>query len=218
MRKERKLEIEQLAMDLLDENNITENPGKHLDVIAKRERITVLPFKDWLPETCGKILYVDNKPVIFYNEKHDQKMVNFTIAHELGHHFLKHLENQQSEIICMNRDLQKTEEKKDQREVEANFFAACLLIPLNILKPAFDEFMDLNGRYNGILYVDKQPCNYTDYKICIHRMQAYFCVSETAIRYRLMNLGWMQFNMPINEDEAKGISLAKYLERSSTND
>ncbi len=212
MRKERKLEIEQLAMDLLDENKITDNPGKHLDVIAKRERITVLPFKDWPPETCGKILYINNEPVIFYNENHDIKMVNFTIAHELGHYFLKHLENQQAEIICMNRDLQKSDDRKDPHEVEANFFAACLLMPLNLLMPAFAAFMEWNERYNGVLYVDKQPCNFRDYKCCIHRMQIHFWASETAIRYRLINLGWMNFNMQFNEKEDRGICLARYLE------
>ena len=68
-------------------------------------------------------------------------------------------------------------------------------------------------RSGGVLYVDKQSCNLGDYKLCIHLMKKHFLASEVAIRYRLVNLGWMKFNMTFDRQEDPGISIAKYLEK-----
>lgn len=212
MNRARKIELEKLALDILSKHNIRDNPGKHLKEITDAEGITVLAYKGWDPQVCGKIILIDNAPAIFYNEEHTERMISFTIAHELGHYFLGHLDEQTVEIICLDRDFQRMEEKTDKREVEANYFASCLLLPLNLLKPEFDAFMEWNRIYNGVLYVDKQPCNFHNYKMCIQKMQLCFLASETAIRYRLINLGWMIFNIEFDDKEDKGISLARYLE------
>lgn len=216
MKRERKIELDQFAMDVLSKYGIIKNPAKHLGEITKGENISVLAHEGWKLELCGKIMYIDGDPVIFYNADHNHRMINFTIAHELGHYFLKHLENEKSEIVCINRDLQKSDDSRDKREVEANFFASCLLMPFNLVQPVFKDFMEWNRRYNGVLYVDKQPSNFADYKACIMRMQVHFYVSQTVIRYRLIGLGWMDFNIKFKEDEDRGISLAKYLERERT--
>ncbi len=212
MEKERKIELEMFAMGILQKHSIIENPGNHLYEITEAEKITVLAHDGWEPEICGKIMFFNGAPVIFYNSMHTERMINFTIAHELGHYYLKHLENQKAEIICLERDLQKIDDQKDKREVEANFFAAFLLMPFNLLQPAFEKFLEWNGR-SKILYVDKQSCNLKDYKCCIQQLQVQFNVSQTAIRYRLINLGWMVFNIQFESDQDNGISLAKYLER-----
>jgi len=212
MKNERKIELEMFTMEILEKYSISENPPKHLREIAEGEHIAVLPHEGWEPEMCGKIMYINGDPVIFYNANHTERMINFTIAHELGHFYLKHLEDQKTEIICMERDLQKIDDLKDKQEVEANFFAACLLMPFSLLQPAFEAFMKWNDRSNGVLYVDKQSCNLRDYKCCIQRMQLYFDVSQTAIRYRLINLGWMEFNIKFESNQDNGISLANYLE------
>lgn len=177
------------------------------------EKITLIDYHDWSEDICGRFLYIDDEPAIFYNAKHTEAMQAFTIAHELGHYFLRYLDDMEAEIICIDRDFNRlgNDDSKFEKEVEANYFAACLLMPLNVLSPIFWSFMSRNNR-NRVLYVDTQQCNYLDYKQCIRTLQLYFLVSESAIRYRLINLKWMQFNIHFEPTEDRGISIAEYLQ------
>ncbi|MBQ3225280.1 MAG: hypothetical protein IJB42_06180, partial [Oscillospiraceae bacterium] len=63
------------------------------------------------------------------------------------------------------------------------------------------------------LYVDNQPCNFLDYKKCIYTIQLYFLASELAIRYRLINLGWMDFNLEFRKEKHDFVSISKYIEK-----
>ena len=208
----RKKEIEQFAIQILAEYDIHDNPGKHLKRIVDGEGIILIDYHEWSEEICGRFLYIDNEPAIFYNAKHTAPMQAFTISHELGHYFLKHLDNVEAEIICIDRNFNRLDDDNDtfQKEVEANYFAACLLMPLNLLYPVFWSFMERINR-NDVLYVDKQQCNYVDYKQCIRTLQLYFLASESAIRYRLINIGWMIFNINFEPTVDRGISIAEYL-------
>lgn len=215
MIQKRKKEIEQLAMRILSQYRIMDNPGQHLQIILDGEQIQLLGYDDWAVDICGRFMYIEEEPVIFFNSKHTPAMQAFTIAHELGHYFLKHLENEEAEIICLNRDFQRMDDSSDakkEREVEANYFAACLLLPLNLIYPVFETFMQ-SQRLTGILYVDKQQCNFIAYKRCIWAFQMHFTASETAIRFRLVSLGWMRFNIQFQETEDRGISIADYLRK-----
>jgi len=212
---ERRYEIEQLAITALWKHKIKENPGRFITKIVEAEGIELIDYNDWAVEECGRYLCCDDMTAIFYNAKHTGKMQAFTIAHELGHHFLGHLKDVPTETVCLDRDFQRMDESndpKDNNEVEANFFAACLLLPLDQLKPEFDTFLKLSGR-SAPIYVDRQSCNFQDYRDCIGRLSMYFFASETAIRYRLIDLGWMEFNITYRKDEDKGISIARYLEQ-----
>lgn len=214
----RKREIEQETMRILSNYRISENPGKHLQKVVTGEKIVLIDYHDWSEEICGRFLFIDNEPAIFYNAKHTEAMQAFTIAHELGHYFLHHLDDMEAEIICIDRDFNRlgNEYDKFEKEVEANYFAACLLMPLNLLTPIFCEFMKRNNR-TRVLYVDTQQCNYLDYKQCIRTLQLYFLASESAIRYRLVNLQWMQFNIHFEPTEDRGISIAEYLSQIGKN-
>jgi hypothetical protein len=52
---------------------------------------------------------------------------NFTIAHEIGHFLLPGHDTE--ECVCFSRDLESWKEELDRRELDANEFAAELLIP-----------------------------------------------------------------------------------------
>lgn len=144
MTQKRKKEVEQLAMRILSQYRIKDNPGQHLQTILDGEKIQLMGYDDWAEDICGRFMYIDDEPVIFYNAKHTKAMQAFTIAHELGHYFLKHLETEEAEIICLDRDFQRMDDSDDakkEREVEANYFASCLLMPLNLIHPVFANFM-----------------------------------------------------------------------------
>lgn len=215
MTPKRKKEVEQLAMRILSQYRIKDNPGQHLQTILDGENIQLMGYDDWAEDICGRFMYIDDEPVIFYNAKHTTAMRAFTVAHELGHYFLKHLEAEEAEIICLDRDFQRMDDSDDakkKREVEANYFASCLLMPLDLIHPVFARFMQ-GQRLSGVLYVDKQQCNFMAYKQCIRVFQLYFTASETAIRFRLVSLGWMRFNIQFKETEDRGISIAEYLKK-----
>ena len=215
MTPKRKKEVEQLSMRILSQYRIKDDPGQHLQTILDGEKIQLMGYDDWAEDICGRFMYIDDEPVIFYNSKHTKAMQAFTIAHELGHYFLKHLETEEAEIICLDRDFQRMDDSDDakkEREVEANYFASCLLMPLDLIHPVFARFMQ-GQRLSGVLYVDKQQCNFLAYKQCVRIFQMFFTASETAIRFRLISLGWMRFNIQFEEKEDRGVSIARYLAR-----
>ena len=213
----RKKEVEQFAMQILAKYSIHDNPGKHINKIIDGESISLIDYHEWTEEICGRFLYIDDEPAIFYNAKHTAPMQAFTIAHELGHYFLRHLDGTEAEIICIDRDFNRLGSNDDasEKEVEANYFASCLLMPFNLLSPVFWTFMERINR-RGVLYVDTQQCNFLDYKQCIRTLQLYFLASESAIRYRLVNIGWMRFNIYFEPTVDRGISIAEYLKRLSS--
>lgn len=57
---------------------------------------------------------------------------NFTLAHEIGHYVLPGHDTE--ERICLTRDLESWSTKADTRELDANEFAAELLIPSGLLR------------------------------------------------------------------------------------
>jgi Zn-dependent peptidase ImmA (M78 family) len=84
----------------------------------------------------GAILEIDGKPAIaVLNKARPLQRQRFTLAHELGHIFLKHTERDiyDSEEIRENSG-QLIEKAKPPQEIEADIFASELLIPYEHLK------------------------------------------------------------------------------------
>lgn len=80
------------------------------DIMSAYEEII---YTDW-----GFTLYFANRYMIFYNDNIKIGAQRFTIAHEIGHIVLEHFINSDAEI----------------REIEANCFAANILMPINVLR------------------------------------------------------------------------------------
>ncbi len=117
---------------------------------------------------------------------------NFTIAHELGHYFLCHeLKNGQ----CFDADIFEDDTTVDTIEREANYFASCLLMPENKIKPAFLSMLSRShkAKIKDFLHVKN---NYTWGIWCGFRndLMKRYGVSETALRYRLIDLGLAKFS------------------------
>ncbi|MBR5496301.1 MAG: ImmA/IrrE family metallo-endopeptidase [Oscillospiraceae bacterium] len=82
------------------------------DTFENYKRITNAPIPCQSDSACGVTVCLGKKFLILYNEKErNQKRLNWTLAHELGH-------------ICLRHECD-----GDVQEIEANFFAAQLLMP-----------------------------------------------------------------------------------------
>lgn len=118
--------------------------------------------------------------------------LHFTIAHELGHYFLCHeLKNGQ----CFDSDILEDGTAVNAIEREANYFASCLLMPENKLRPAFLSMLEHSrkAKVKNFLHVQN---NFTWGIWCGFRddLMKRYGVSETALRYRLTKLKLASFS------------------------
>lgn len=124
------------AQSVLDEYGFKE-PLVDVYRIAQDNDIKIVPI---IPDGGGREFsgFLDSngeKPIIYVNASEPPARQNWTIAHELGHYFLKHKPDHWG---IAWRD--QTYEEKDQYEQEADFFAACLLIPRAMLTKAMEKY------------------------------------------------------------------------------
>lgn len=125
---------------------------------------------------------------------------NFTLAHELGHHFLGHSKYIAGEY-CEEVDFE-IDEPDDSATVgladirsmewQANYFASCLLLPREPLLAYFHTLakqLDLRNRGFGYIYLDDQPCNRHDYNRVTARLMLEYWVTKSAVKTRLQALG-----------------------------
>ncbi len=121
-----------LAWKTLIECRICKLPVK-LSVIAKHYNIQILSYKDSninvKNNDDGYSLKLNDKFIIYYNEQKPHQRIRFTLAHELGHCLLGHINN--NEITY--RYNSENDGVKDLKELQANVFARDLLMPATVL-------------------------------------------------------------------------------------
>jgi len=125
------------AAEIIEKFHITSLPIP-VEQIAEKLGAKVIKRSDFSDELCGMIIKEDGVVIIGVNEAHPKSRQRFTIAHEIGH-FVMH-----SEIIdkvhvdkTFNYALKRDGRSKigeDRMEIEANKFAAELLMPSELLK------------------------------------------------------------------------------------
>lgn len=159
------VDIEQKAKELLQEHELYEVP---VDPIKLAEILNVevyqTNFKD--DNLSGVISKDEEKVVILTSSNEHYNRTRFTVAHELGHLVLHMNKNQIIEEYHRGN-------KRSKQEMEANAFAAALLMPIDLIKPYVDE-------------LDKT--NLPDYSK-IKVLAEIFKVSESSMGYRMANLG-----------------------------
>lgn len=148
----------------------------------------------------GNINFEDSVINIDNSQCETDARARFTIAHELGHFFLKHSKFMVGES-CYDSHLV-SEERKDlsipdimRMEWQANQFASCLLLPRKSFIKAFKEEAKRRGIINrgfGSLFVDDQKCNITTMAFVTSHLMKKFRVSKTVIIIRMKQLGIMQ--------------------------
>jgi Zn-dependent peptidase ImmA (M78 family) len=127
-----------------------------LKKIAKDWEIDI--FMEPLDDDKAGVLIVENsKARILINSKDSKERQNFTTGHELGHfHLHKPSGVHVDKSVTMNRD-DNSKLGNDMKEIEANAFAAELLMPESFLKKDAKEFS--NGL--GESAVDKLSKKYS---------------------------------------------------------
>ena len=159
-------------------NNIFKNlsitkPAIDVVNIAKYYDIKVT-YEEFDDGTDGLLLIKNGNPVIAVNSEQHPNRQRFSIAHELGHFFL-HAEGKKDGLF-VDKSLYHRNDQSSmgtiQDEIEANKFAAALLMPESMLISIIkDENLDLSDDFDLYLLAEK------------------FGVSEKAMGYRLGNLG-----------------------------
>jgi Zn-dependent peptidase ImmA (M78 family) len=162
-------EVESRARDVLRRHNLTTIPIDPL-VLAHREGIKVnnAEFSD--DNLAGMIVKEGDDVTMLVNSSDPPFRKRFTIAHELGHHFM-HLMHD-GEFVDREANLfrQQTGEEKEmnptrRQEIQANMFAASLLMPEDEVRRYWKE------------------------RPSIDELARIFKVSAEAMGYRVANLG-----------------------------
>lgn len=159
--------------DSLRENCKTRRYGI-LDLFKECERLGYKLLRYPLGENAdlGFALQKDGDTIIFTNSSSRLSREIFTLAHEIGH-VLLHLNGDQPFI---DNDTTIMGRSNDEREQEANYFAASLLMP----SEEVDRFIDLE-----LPDFEKQGLSGMD----IARMMSEFNVSYDMVLNRLESLG-----------------------------
>lgn len=159
------------ARALREKHGTTELP---IDVrqLARLEGVVVDPA-DLGDEVSGVLIKSEGRAVIGVNGRDAPTRQRFTIAHELGH-FLLHSDRDlfvDKQFIVHRRD-GNSSTGQDPLEVEANQFAAELLMPA-------DKVRDLFNRH---------PFDFDD-ETALRKLASTFGVSPMAMAVRLSSLG-----------------------------
>jgi len=176
MRNKRKIEIRNMANELLLKANISE-PPIDVEKIAKILNVEIVPhnFEDH-DAVSGILIRNNNETIIGVNSHHPKERQRFTIAHEIGHlqlhsHKGSHMDRNSPSLIRLRDDVSSL--AVDEDEIESNTFAAELLMPSFLIQQEFRKITSTE-RFNEDI-VDKLAEDYE--------------VSVQAMTYRLMNLG-----------------------------
>ena len=132
------------ARDLLKEAGITTPPILIRDILKHIKKEKDLSVHPWAfgEDTDGIQITQGESATIGYNQSQHSHRQRFTVAHEIGHFLLCHTTNDSAFDL----------DSKKPEEVEANQFAAELLMPLEMFKKDFKAGMtsadDLGKKYN----------------------------------------------------------------------
>lgn len=143
-----------------------------VEKVAESHNVSVVE-QDLEDSVSGVLVVKDGRGIIGVNANHHPNRRRFTIAHELGHYLLH---PEASEVFVDRSPVffrdGNSAEGVDQNEVDANAFAAGLLMPEKDL----------------IELLDDQPVDAFD-DVSVRRLSARFGVSTQALTIRLTTLG-----------------------------
>ena len=146
IKRERMVEIEKLTSDLLKDLDFTDSPYVDIVSLVKKDKFKVEPVAmDW--ETTGCLLVNDDtdktERLITVNPEKEPDVVfkksRFITAHEYGH-FILH--KKVGAPIYAHRD---TDHRTDIKELEADYFARSVLMPIKQFKIFYHVLNEMGG-------------------------------------------------------------------------
>lgn len=168
-------EITNRVRKLLDEHEVTEPPVPVEEIaVALGAKVRYSPFDD---ELSGMIYIKGSNPIIGVNSLHPPNRKRFTIAHEIAHLILHSKQiadyvHVDKRFPVLMRDASSATGTQ-QMEMEANHFAAELLMPSFLLLPSLKRhILDID---------DEKP---------LEKLSRKFRVSKQALEYRISNLNY----------------------------
>jgi len=188
-------EIHQIVDAVLAKYQKRGGSFKLFDDIFFGENIKYKEVNSQNPEFVGALTQgINGQKYIMVNANIDNiGRKNFTIAHELGHLFLKH-KLKENYNYCSINDISEEGQHNDPIEREANYFASCFLMPEDKIKPAFLTLLKnrTRKRIKDFLLV-KNDYTYGIWKPIRDELTKRYGVSEAALRYRLQQLKVVRF-------------------------
>lgn len=165
--------IEERSLRVLKELSIEKLP---IDVNEIALHYGVKIKEDTFDDTIsGFLISKKGKNIIGINSNESPVRKRFTMAHELGH-FILH-SNKEDDLFISKIHFRDEESSTGEmkREREANAFAAGILMPRFLIEKELQKFKD------------KSPV-----EEAVSRLANIFNVSEIAMSYRLLNLGFIR--------------------------
>lgn len=173
MDRKRRNSIQNLVDGILDFNVLRKPPIELIGDIMKKRNIVFEERAENDSEFCGIYIEINDTKIIFVNSNMYEPRKNFTIAHELGHHYLGHALTDGT-IICDKSALDASNNERPETEKEADYFASCLLMPKDLIMQKTKDFGMGNKNYSNEALIDY--------------LKDFFKVSKEALRYRLIEL------------------------------
>ena len=174
-------DIEHAAAQVLKKLNIGKAPIPIKKIIRQLD-IKLNSF-DLGDDVSGVLVIEENSPRIGYNPSESNVRQRFTLAHELGH-FVLHCNKKQNGLFVDSTKVmfrrQGSTPSELRQERQANAFAAAILMPEDLIKKEYEA-------------LNEQRDYLTDDTI-VKKLSSIFKVSEIAMTYRLMNLGYIHDN------------------------
>lgn len=168
MNKSRQQIIEKIAENVRDECKVTDYGFQNIFEACEKIGYRIIRYPVGSNSFLGFALIKDTERIIFSNSSLILSREIFSVAHEIGHQKL-HLTDQGRTII---RDDDFND--RDECEIEANHFAACMLMP----KEKVDKFirLELNGKdinnWNGLDIARIQTTFNVSYDMVLVRLKA----------------------------------------------
>ena len=174
-------EVERLAEQLIEQAGVTKPPIK-VERLAKLLNYPIV-YQRFAGDASGTVLLDDDGTItIGINSYHPRVRQRFSIAHEIGHAQL-HLGRGKDKLFVdppvrqLFRDADASL-GEDPREVQANQYAAALLMPRAFVATQGQELIERQPRIS----IDRLVTTLADR----------FEVSSQAMRYRLVTLGILE--------------------------
>ena len=131
--------VEPKANELLKRFQIDSAP---INVFKIAENLGIkVNFDNLDSDTSGVMLHKKNKTSVAINSSHHINRQRFTLAHEIGHYLLHLSDHEDEKIFIDKRFFRNSESSKGSTklEIEANAFAASLLMPKKLIKESIQN-------------------------------------------------------------------------------